>query len=278
MVKRIRKRIPKAEAPEGVTEGAEELEEAVEEAPPADLAAELDAMGEDGFTRRTAGLFKWVVEKRKLLLGGLVVVAGGAAAYAYSQRHSAAAAEEASAAFQAGAGPYVEAHRAGPDAKGADEKKVSIEKAAREFESARSAYGERRVAALATLGLASAKFDLGQLDEAIKLYDDFLGRPDTDPFAKALALQGKAAAQEQKGDLPGAIATWKLVEGLDRDAYGLMAGVSVGRLMEAQGKGGEARAHYEKLQKDYSAALEDLPNRPVKVELERRLSALAGPG
>ncbi|MEZ4464631.1 MAG: hypothetical protein R3F43_09055 [bacterium] len=49
--------------------------------------------------------------------------------------------------------------------------------------------------------------------------------------------------------------------------------------MEAQGKGAEARAHYEKLQKEYSAALEDLPNRPVKVELEAsRLSALVGPG
>ncbi|MEZ4472996.1 MAG: tetratricopeptide repeat protein [bacterium] len=276
MVKRIRKRIPKVEAPEGVT--ADELEEVVDEAPPADLSAELDAMGEDGFTRKTAGFFKWVVEKRKLLIGGLVLVAGGAAVYAYSQRHSQAAAEEASAAFQAGAGPYVEAHRAGPDAKAADEKKVSIEKAAREFESARSQYGERRVAALATLGLASAKFDLGELDEAVKLYDDFLGRPDTDPFARSLALQGKAAAQEQKGDLPAAIETWKQVEALDRDAYGLLSGVAVGRLMEAQGKGAEARAHYEKLQKEYSAALEDLPNRPVKVELERRLSALVGPG
>ncbi|MEZ4464630.1 MAG: hypothetical protein R3F43_09050 [bacterium] len=34
------------------------------------------------------------------------------------------------------------------------------------------------------------------------------------PFARSLALQGKAAAQEQKGDLP-AIETWKQVEALD---------------------------------------------------------------
>ena len=115
-------------------------------------------------------------------------------------------------------------------------------------------------------------------DSTGKFYDDFLGRPDTDAFARSLALQGKAAAQEQKGDIAGALETWKAVEGLDRAQYGLLSGVQVGRLLEGQGKGAEARTHYERLQKDFSAALDEMANRPLKVEIERRIAALAAPG
>jgi tetratricopeptide (TPR) repeat protein len=285
LVKRIKKRIPKKEEPveaglEGETdaEGALDAGDPDDEAPPVDASAELTTLTEDKFTQRTAGVFQWLVDHRKLLLAGAAVVAVGAGVYLFSQRHSRSASEEAAGAFQAGATPYVDAHRASPESKAADAKKAQIEKAAQEFENTRSTYGDRRVAALATLGLAGAKFDLGQSDEAIKLYDDFLGRPDTDAFARSLALQGKAAAQEQKGDLAAAIETWKAVEGLDRAQFGLLSGVQVGRLLEAQGKGAEARTHYERLQKDFSAGLDEMANRPLKVEIERRVAALAAQG
>ncbi len=280
MVKRIKKRVPKKEEPvEAGLEGEATADaEAEGEAPPVDFSAELPPVGDDKFTQKTAGMFQWLVDHRKLLLAGAAVVAVGVGVYLFSQRHSRSATEEAAQAFQAGATPYVDAHRASPESKAADAKKGEIEKAAKEFENTRSRYGDRRVAALATLGLAGAKFDLGQADEAIKLYDEFLGRPDTDAFARGLALQGKAAAQEQKGDIAAAIETWKAVEGLDRAQYGLLSGVQVGRLLEGQGKGAEARTHYERLQKDFSAALDEMANRPLKGEIERRLSALAAPG
>lgn len=276
MVKRIKKRIPKKEDPaEGVVD---EQAEADEEAAPVDLAAELSHMGEDDFTRRTAGAFSWIMGQRKLLIAGGVVVAAGIGAYLFSQHRSRSATEEAAAAFQAGAGPYVEAQRGGPDAKAGADKQGQIEKAAKEFEAAMNQYGDRRVAGLATLGLAGARFDLGQLDDAIKLYGQFLERADTDAFARSLALQGLAAAQEQKGDAAAAIETWKKVEGLDRDTYGLLAGSQVGRILEAQSKGSEARTHYERLQKEYATALDEPANRQVKAELERRIAALAPQG
>ena len=287
MVKRIKKRIPKQDA-DGEFEG-DDLAEDVDDPSRADgdggafdddnvageapnIRAQLEDMADDTFTRKTASVFGWIIEKKSLLIGVGVVLVVGVGIYMFTQRSQTAAAEEAAAAFQVGADPYVEASRTDD----ADKRTADIAKAAGAFETARSQYKDRRISALATLGLAGASFDQGKAAEAETLYGEFLARPDTDPFAKAIALQGKAVALEQKGDLPGAVEAWKAMETQDRDAFGLIANVQVGRLLEAQGKGDAAKAHYTKVQADYAKSLEDLPNRSMKAQIERRLTALSG--
>lgn len=284
MVKRIKKRIPKQEDPAEEVEGLEDgsagaIDVAAddgfddEDAAPKDIRAQLTEMADDEFTRKTASVFSWIIEKKTILIGLTVVALAGIGVYMFTQRNKNAAAEEAAAAFQAGADPYVEAARQADEA---DKRTANIDKAATAFEAARTQYTDRRVSALATLGLAGARFDQGKAADAQGLYDEFLGRPDTDPFAKAIALQGKAVSLEEKGDLKGAAEAWKAIEGLSRDAYGLLANVQIGRLLESQGKAAEAKTHYTQIQKDFAEALEELPNRSLKAEVERRLAALAG--
>ncbi|MGK0360901.1 MAG: putative negative regulator of RcsB-dependent stress response [Bradymonadia bacterium] len=287
MVKRIKKRIPKQDA-DGELEGefaagaegsaadgalvASGVDDDGLNEPP-DIRAQLEDMADDGFTRKTASAFGWLIEKKTMLIGIAAVVVVGVGIYMFTQRSKNAAAEEAAAAFQVGADPYVEASRTADDA---EKRKAGIAKAAGAFETARTQYKDRRISALATLGMAGVNFDQGKADEAQALYTEFLARPDTDPFAKAIALQGKAVALEQKGDLAGASDAWKAMEGLSRDAYGLIANVQIGRLLEVQGKGDAAKAHYAKVQTDFAKSLEDLPNRGMKAQIERRLTALSG--
>jgi predicted negative regulator of RcsB-dependent stress response len=287
VVKRIKKRIPKQENP-AETEGEEFADEVgaqaaaaapemdgldpdlPSDAEPGDIRTQLAEMADDEFTRKTASAFSWIIEKKTVLISLAVIGLVGVGIYMFTQSSKTAAAEEAAAAFQNGADPYVESS-AGDDAA---KRKEQIDKAVTAFETTRAQYKDRRISTLATLGLAGARFDQGKNDDAKTLYDEFLGRPDTDPFAKAIALQGKAVALEDKGDHQGAVDAWKAVEGLSRDAYGLMANVQIGRLLEASGKNDAAKAHYTKVQTDYSKALEELSNRALKAQIDRRLAVL----
>lgn len=102
----------------------------------------------------------------------------------------------------------------------------------------------------AALPLADAKYKLGNYDEAISLYDEYLKQAPQGGQLRFLALEGKAQSLEAKGDLNGALAAWdKLgteVEGQkDRALYGKA------RVLEQQQKWDDARAAYEQLQKDF---------------------------
>ena len=276
MVKRIKKRIEKQDEDldtEGSLDG---------EAPPPDLGAELQSLAEDDFTRRIASGFQWVIEKRVLLAGmaGLIIV--GAIAWSVMARSGISNVQEASAAFYDAARTYIqatedEAPAAGDAAKKAsltpEERRKRIEQASGGFATARSTYAERPVAQLATLGYAGAQLDLGKADEAAKLYGEVAGRSEADALIRAVALQGLAAALEAKGDRAGAREAWTKLGDIDRAAYGLMGGLQVGRLLEIEGKGNDARALYEKLQKEFDATLSDFSGRGYKAEIERRLAA-----
>ncbi len=119
---------------------------------------------------------------------------------------------------------------------------------------------------LAALSLADARYKLGAHDEALSLYDEFLGKADKADPLRALALEGRGMALEAKGDLAGAIAAYdKLASELpkfeDRALYGK------GRVLEKQQKWDDARAAYEKLKKEH----EDSPVTRMSTD---RLNAL----
>lgn len=289
MVKRIRKRVPKKqdEATDAVADldadaAGEEAGDVEPDAPSdsaASFRAELESLGEDDFTRTVAGGVSWIVDNRGLIIAGVGIAVVVVIALIVMQGQKTSGVEEAATAFGDASEGYVEAVQ--PPRPGSDEKPLSpeertgrIEKAAQAFERTRQTYGNQPIAHLSALGEAGTRLELGDADKALTLYDQALAAQDISPMSQAVALQGKAAALETKGDLDGAITAWKAVEGVDKEAFGLMAGMQTGRLLEAQGKGGEAKAVYERLQADHAADLDQLANRALKADLERRVARL----
>ena len=286
MVKRIKKRIVKADetdAPQGVEgeEGAEGTEPGA-----VDLRDELASLAEDDFTRRIAGGFQWVLDNQRLLIGVVAVLIVGAVGFTLMQRSSKAADAEAAGSFQQAADTYLEAYEvesagnspiaaAAPKPKlDAKERAARITKARQGFAATQTAYKEGRIANLAALGLAGAQLDLGELDEATKSYDTVAGNTTLDPFARAVALQGKAVALENKGAKKQAMEAWQRVADLDKAAFGLMAGVEVARLKLATGDSAGAKKQYESLKTEYTETLNGLSGRQFKAEIERRLAEM----
>ncbi|MCA9546776.1 MAG: tetratricopeptide repeat protein [Myxococcales bacterium] len=281
MVKRIKKRIPKAEEPEleledGAGEPGTGEPAAIEfEAEPQSLGEQIEAMAEDEFTEKTAGLFKWIIENGKVLAAVGIIAVGAGIAYNVMQSSGHSKNAEASAAFFGAAEAQAKASPiAAGEAPSADERKAQLEKARQLYQSTQTSYSDRKVAALAGFGLAGVQAGLGDQDAALKGFDAFLGQAEVDPFAKIVAMQAKATAQENKKDFAGAIATWEAVKAADAKAYGLLAGLEIGRLQEQQSKPDAARKTYEALKKDHAEELEGMAGRAYKAELDKRLGRL----
>ena len=276
MVKRIRKRTEKNENTPEVDPDSIGHEDGS-----SSLRNELAQLGEDGFTRQLASGMAWMAENGVMLSVVAVVVFGGFIGIEAMEGKADADLAEASAAFQAAADAYSDSKaeaKEGETPKPAAEVKSTVEKAARDFASARKVYGEGRIATLAGLGEAGAAADLGEYDRAVKLYDGFLADTSIDAFARAIALQAKASAQESAGDIAGARGTWSTLAKLDTKAYGLVAGMQEGRLLEAEGKAAEAVKTYNRLKAEFAADLSGFGNREVKTALDRNLARLAEAG
>lgn len=274
MVKRIRKRVAKKDK-EGSSPDAVDPENAG-----TGLRAELAAMGEDGFTRKIAGSMGWMMDNRGMLIVGLsLAVIAVTAVYVLNKQERAKSAESA-ASFHLASSGYTDVILPPPTKPGEEKaedpaaRQAKIDKARRNFEQTRKTYGADPVSGLAELGEAGAFADLGKHTEALKLYDAVLGRPNLEPMTKYIALQGKAAALESTGDTDGAIAAWKTMGDLNTEAFGLMAGLQQGRILEAAGSGDAARTLYKALDKEHAEALKDLSNREFRANLDRRLARL----
>lgn len=292
VVKRIKKRIPKAEGAE--TEGEELVEEEVEDDAPTETATETlehlsDKLGEvnqDEFVDYGAKALEWVVKHRFKLVGVFVFAVAAATVSHFVMKSRRGAVEAKAAAFFEGAKPLNEARNLLPqfvvgatekpkEPLSPEERKKRLEEAATSFGKARDANAGAPLAKVSGLGLAGARFELGKFDEALKLYDEVAGDEKVDPVARAMAQQGRAAALEALAKPAEAIDAWKRLESLNPKSYGLIAGMQVGRLLENQGKTADAKSHYEKVQKDNAKALEHMANADVKRELERRLGRLS---
>lgn len=277
MVKRIRKRVAKKES-----ESMDAADEVLNpEDAPSGLRAELAGFGEDDFTRKIAGFFAWVLDNRGILITGTALAAVAVVAVTVMNSQERSAKAEAASSFHIAANGYSEivlptSSAPGEEAKKDDsaERTKKLEKALRDFSQTRASYGTNPIVTLAELGEAGTNADLGKHDDAIKLYDAALNRQGIDAMTKLIALQGKASALENKGDTKGALAAWKTVGDLNTQAFGVLAGLQQGRLLEATGKGNEARTLYKALEKDHAKALEEMSNREFRAELDKRLSRL----
>ncbi len=293
MVKRIKKRIPKAE---GEPETGEEL---VEEDDGPDtpesgesatetlehLRDKLGEVNQDEFVDRGAKVLEWIVKQRLKLVGVFVLAVIAATVLHFAMKAKRGAVEAKAAVFLDGTKPLAEARNLLPQfVLGGSEKPkepLTPEERAKRLDEAATAFGKAREEAsggplgkIAGLGLAGARFEQGKFDEALKLYDELAADEKSDPVARALAVQGRAATLEATNKVPEAIEAWKKFENLDPKSYGVLAGLQIGRLLEQQGKGAEAKAHYERVQKDNATALDHMANADAKREIERRLARL----
>lgn len=293
MVKRIKKRIPKAE---GEPETGEELvdeEEGPESNESGESATETlehlrDKLGEvnqDEFVDRGAKVLEWIVKHRLKLVGVFVVAVAAATVLHFAMKARREALEAKAAVFLDGTKPLGEARNLLPqfvlgasdkpkEPLGPEERKKRLDDAAAAFGKAREEAAGGPLGKIAGLGLAGARFEQGKFDEALKLYDEFAADDKADPVARAAAVQGRAATLEATNKLPEAVEAWKKFENLDPKSYGLIAGLQIGRLLEQQGKGPEAKSHYERVQKDNATALDHMANADAKRELERRIARL----
>ncbi|MCK6569495.1 hypothetical protein L6V77_00095 [Myxococcota bacterium] len=293
MVKRIKKRIPKAD---GEPETGEELvdDEDGPDAPESGESAtetlehlrdKLGEVNQDEFVDRGAKVLEWIVKHRLKLVGVFVVAVAASTVLHFALKAKREAIEAKAAVFLDGTKPLGEARNLLPQfvLGGTEKPKDPLTPAERtkRLEDAAAAFGKARDEAsggplgkISGLGLAGARFEQGKFDEALKLYDEFAADEKADPVARALAVQGRAATLEATNKLPEAIDAWKKFENLDPKSYGVLAGLQIGRLLEQQGKGPEAKAHYERVQKDNAAALDHMANADAKRELERRVARL----
>lgn len=254
----------------GLADG-ELADEGLDEAPADGTRIDLSDVADDEFGRATAQALQWVIDRR-VALGGLavVVVAGVIGLSMYQSGQHSGQAEVASGLFEA-----ADSFKEAIDDKDTEAEKVnaSLEAARASFEKVKGQHAGTTIGRLAELGLASTANLQGKAADAATGFAAVAGASE-DMLVKVVALQGQAAALENAGKPAEAQAIWKQIGELNTETFGLESGLQVGRLLEAQSKADEAKAHYEKLKADHSATLDELTNRATKAELERRLGRL----
>lgn len=118
------------------------------------------------------------------------------------------------------------------------------------FSQVRQDHGKSPSGLTATLALADLRYQAGQMDDALALYEEFLGAAGAKHPMRALALEGKALALEGKGELDEAL---RILDGLalDHPTQEARSLYSKARILEAQQKWDEARSAWQSLRDDH---------------------------
>lgn len=217
-----------------------------------------DLQGPDKFQKEAGGLLDWMHEHPKeVALGGgalLVLILVIGLVFGGGRRHEAngQAGADLAAALELVDRPVGTA--GGAQGEGAEkpftteaEKQQAIAQALTDV---RTKHAGTQTAIAAALPLADAQFKLGKYDEALALYDEYLGKAPAGAELRFLALEGRAQTLEAQGKTDDAIQAWdKLAE--QAPAYKDRALYGKGRLLEKQQKWDDARAAYQSVEKDF---------------------------
>ena len=204
----------------------------------------------DKFQQEAGGVFDWAHDHPKeVAMGGagllvLIIVIGLAFGGGKDDSANHAAGSDLAAALELVDRPV----GAGGEAFASEQEKQQAIVSA--MEDVRSKHGGTTTAVAAALPLADAKFKLGQYDQALALYDEYLKEAPKGAQLRFLALEGRAQTLEAQGKDDEAIQAWDRLASevptyADRALYGK------GRILEKQQKWEEARAAYQTIQKDH---------------------------
>ena len=157
-----------------------------------------------------------------------------------------------------------------------------------QFKKLQGELSSRGSIALAKLGEAGARFDMAEKsDDFSKVAQQYLDVSTTEgvvPFVKALALQNAATAYEKSAyraanqdagklwDTAGK--TWQKLAELDRDVFGMFAGLKQAKTQVKSGQNDQAKKTLEALQTAFEAQLKDPKNQSWKKKIQRALARL----
>jgi predicted negative regulator of RcsB-dependent stress response len=139
------------------------------------------------------------------------------------------------------------------------------DRAGKALELFRQAYSLKKSPRL-LLFIADAEAELNKLDDALKTLDDFTKRYSREEALMPLAYQKIAAVQLRKGSKEEARKALDKIAGAQGDLLKDYALVSIGRMLEQEGKKDEAIAKYRELS-------EKFPDSPYAEEVKSKLGA-----
>jgi tetratricopeptide (TPR) repeat protein len=224
--------------------------------------------GPDRFQVVASEVAAWVVKRQKQLVFGVVglfvVALIGIGISLIVESGHAKAAQALYAAIDAASGevssiplPNLNA----PVYKTRDDKEKAVLEAAAKV---RQGYSGTRASSTAALLEGDAQLSLGHFDEAIAAYRSFLAEVAPGDSLRFGGLDGMARAQEGKGDLDGAIATYRTATELP--AFKDLAQIELARVLAKAGKKDDAKKALEAVSKDS----------PFETMAQERLAKLGG--
>lgn len=221
--------------------------------------------GPDKFQVAATEAAAWASTRRRQIvfagLGAFVVLAAVLAFSAYLESQRASAGGLLYRAIDAASGEVSSIPLPGVDRiyKSSEEKQRAVLEAAGKV---RERHGASRAAATAALLEGDAHLALGEWDKAIASYQTFLDTASSDDSLRFGGLDGLARAQEGKGDLVAAAATYERAGQID--FYKDRAALERARVLVKAGKKDEALKALEGVGKDS----------PLSVEAQERLARL----
>jgi predicted negative regulator of RcsB-dependent stress response len=234
--------------------------------PPAGLSA--GEMVQDSLARAGSATGKWFTDNFKGILGVLAVALVGTGAFLFYQEHQLRKAAEASDALARG----LAADRArvlAEDKRSDEEKKLdpnlvfpSSEAKAdamlAAYQKVLTEHGGGGPGILAELGAAGAYLDKRAWDDALAAYSRVLASPlaSADVDVRARALEGKGFALEGRGDLDGALTTFKELAAVD-PSFADLGAYHEARLHALKGDLDKAKEQLKALEKKLELPLAD---------------------
>jgi len=248
--------------------------------------ADVDLRQPDEFISFTAKAWEWVGQNRRPFLVGIVAFAlvalgvWGVREWQWHQAASRSAAfsravelmqtplqtEEEDKAAEDEADEAAEVKKEEMEEK--EEFATVVERAQAAASELAAIEGTAGIGALAQLGKATTRLDMGEVDQAIDGYRAYVdsGVP---PSLRLFGLDGLVTALLDKGDLDGALKAAQEIQGLDGGAYADHGAWLSARILERKGDAKAAREAYGKL-------LEEHPESLLKASAEKRLALLGG--
>ena len=192
----------------------------------------------DEFITLSSRVITWSRDNMRFVLGALggvaliiVIVAGVFAFRAQKEARARALYGEAIAL-------YPEAP-SGKDAAGA------YKAVAAKLEEVKNRYGSTSTGTNAFVDLGNVYFQIGEYDQAISCYLDFLGRTDSRNALSSLVLESLGETYEAKGSYEDALEVYQRLAQKGAPIYQAQAQLYLGRVYEALGDQDKAMSHYE---------------------------------